>query len=88
MVRTCGDDEEVLLYVGQGKIPHRPVQHARKADVMADPQGAIFRAQERLEASWVLDDGWLPHHRLELENDLIGAHVLETGTIPASQLLG
>jgi hypothetical protein len=30
----------------------------------------------------------LSHQRLELENDLIAAYVLETGTIPAAQFLG
>lgn len=41
-----------------------------------------------LECSWVVASSWLPHHRLELENDVIAAPVLSTGTIPQAQFLG
>ena len=50
--------------------------------------GRIFAAPVRLECSWTINNDWLSHHRLELENDLIAAHVLETATIPAAQFLG
>jgi hypothetical protein len=36
----------------------------------------------------VLNDDWLDHQRLELENDLIAAHLLTTGQVPAAQFLG
>jgi hypothetical protein len=41
-----------------------------------------------LECSWTTNDGWLAHQRLELENDLIAAHVLEHGAPPSAQFLG
>jgi hypothetical protein len=36
----------------------------------------------------VFHNAWLSHHRLALEIDLIAAHILETGEIPAAQFLG
>jgi hypothetical protein len=51
-------------------------------------QGAIFGTPDGVECSWVLGASWLPHQRLELENDLIAAHLLTTGTAPAAQFLG
>ena len=50
--------------------------------------GRIFAAPARLECSWTINNDWLSHQRLELENDLIAAYVLETATIPAAQFLG
>jgi hypothetical protein len=32
--------------------------------------------------------GWLKHQRLELESDLIAAHVLTIGSPPVAQFLG
>ena len=43
---------------------------------------------ETLECSWVLNKAWLAHQRLELETDLIAAHILATGNVPAVQSLG
>ena len=48
--------------------------------------GRIFAAKARLECSWTINNDWFAHQRLE--NDLIAAYVLETGTIPAAQFLG
>jgi hypothetical protein len=42
----------------------------------------------RLECSWVLNDGWLSHQRLELECDLIDSHLLVMGGIPPGQFIG
>jgi hypothetical protein len=36
----------------------------------------------------LVNDEWLSHHRLELENDLIGSHLLVTGAIPVAQFRG
>jgi hypothetical protein len=44
--------------------------------------------QERLGCSWVINDTWLAHHRLELENDLIAAHVLATEKVSSAQFMG
>lgn len=85
---TRGDAERALLYVGQGSIPTRPLAHLAKTRSINDPQGTVFGGQARLEVSWVLNDRWLPHQRLELENDLLAAHVLTTGENPAAQYLG
>jgi hypothetical protein len=35
-----------------------------------------------------VNDEWLSHQRLELENDLIASHLLETGKIPVAQFQG
>ncbi|MDQ3222839.1 MAG: hypothetical protein M3Q75_05090 [Gemmatimonadota bacterium] len=50
-------------------------------------QGHVFAAAPTLEASWVGGE-WLPHQRLELEVDLIAAHMLVTGRLPLAQFLG
>jgi hypothetical protein len=88
LYRIRGAEPRTLLYVGQGKIPDRPLAHLAKAAVSEHGQGRIFAAQARWECSWIINNDWLSHQRLELENDLIAAHVLETGTIPAAQFLG
>jgi hypothetical protein len=76
------------IYIGQGQIPGRPLAHLAKAIDAEHGQGRIFAAPARLECSWTINNDWLSHQRLELENDLIAAHVLETATIPAAQFLG
>jgi hypothetical protein len=38
-----------------------------------------------MEASWTLNDAWAEYQRLELENDLIAAYILETGVLPPAQ---
>jgi hypothetical protein len=88
LYRTRGVDPGRLLYVGQGLIPARPFVHLAKARDPAHPQGRIFAAQAPLECSWVTNEDWLEHQRLELENDLIAAYVLATGEVPAAQFLG
>jgi hypothetical protein len=77
-----------LLYVGEGVVAARLLSHRRKTRKPGDPQGDVFGSAERLECSWVLNEGWLPHQRLELECDLIGAHLLVTGTVPPAQFIG
>jgi hypothetical protein len=51
------------------------------------PQARWFGVPD-LECSWTTNDSWLGHQRLELENDLIAAHVLEHGAPPSAQFLG
>jgi hypothetical protein len=41
-----------------------------------------------LECSWILNDGWEDHQLLELETDLIAAHILVTSRVPLAQFLG
>lgn len=88
LYRIRGTEPRTLLYIGQGMIPRRPLAHLEKTNDGDHGQGRIYAAQDRLECSWTINTAWMRHHRLELENDLIAAHVLETGTIPTAQFLG
>jgi hypothetical protein len=63
-------DLDPLLFLGQGKL--------------ADRLKAI-RPLEKMECSWVADQAWYAHQRLEFLTDLIGAHLLVTATIPLWQ---
>jgi hypothetical protein len=75
-----------LVYVGEGYIRARVANHLGKANKVGHRQAPLFSAQ--LECSWVENSGWLRHQRVELETDLIGAHVLTTGQAPIAQFLG
>jgi hypothetical protein len=77
-----------LLYVGEGLVADRLDSHWRKTRKQGNPQGNVFRAAGRLECSWTLYDGWLPHQRLELECDLIGSHLLMQEAAPPAQFIG
>jgi hypothetical protein len=77
-----------LLYVGEGLVSARLLAHWKKTRTPGDPQGKVFGAAGRLECSWVLNEGWMPHQRLELECDLIGGHLLATATVPPAQFIG
>lgn len=87
LYRIRGDEDGKLLYVGQGLVPDRPLAHLGKTRQADHRQGPIFGAHDRLEWSAVVNGAWLPHQRLELENDLIGAHILTTGEVLAAQFL-
>ncbi len=80
LYRIRGAPDTRLLYIGQGKIAHRLRSHVRKVGRVDDRQGEVF-ASAPLEASWVAGE-WLSHQRLELEVDLIAAHLLEASRIP------
>ncbi len=88
LYRIRGDSPRTLMYVGQGLIPARPLAHLAKLRDPDHNQARIFAAYNRFECSWVFNDLWLPHNRLELENDLISAHLPGTGQIPAAQFAG
>jgi hypothetical protein len=75
-----------LLYIGQGLIRDRLQSHLSKIQQPTHRQSTIFT--ESMECSWVGDASWWPHQRLELENDLIAAHILEEETVPLAQILG
>jgi hypothetical protein len=77
-----------LLYIGEGFVAARLAAHLRKTRVSGHPQGEVFRSAERLECSWVRNDSWLSHQRLELETDLIGSHLLVTVEVPPAQFIG
>jgi hypothetical protein len=63
-------------------------QHLAKTKSFNHPQGTIFASAKQLMASWVRNDAWLDHQRLELETDLIAAHILITRRVPPAQFLG
>jgi hypothetical protein len=47
--------------------------------------GTPLAAAQPLTCSWVVNSAWEHHQRLELENDLIAAWVIATGSPPAAQ---
>lgn len=83
-LRVSGQAE--LIYIGQGLVRARLLAHLLKGKQPTHRQSALFT--RALECSWVIGSAWLPHQRLELENDLIAAHVLAAGTIPRAQFFG
>jgi hypothetical protein len=88
LYRLLAPGESGLLYVGQGKVTARLAAHLNKCRRLGHRQGRIFAASAGVECSWVLGAGWMPHQRLELENDLIAAHLLATARVPSAQFLG
>ena len=76
-----------LVYIGEGAIRTRLLAHTAKLQA-ASAQGNAFRASGPLAVSIVHGPDWLRHQRLELETDLIAAHVLATHEVPAAQFIG
>jgi hypothetical protein len=79
-----------LVYIGEGAIRARVRAHRQKAaaePLTATRQGRVLADASPLEYAAV-DGPWLPHQRLELETDLIAAHVLELGRVPSAQFIG
>jgi hypothetical protein len=79
-----------LVYIGEGTIPHRLASHLRKRLSRGTPptaQQSVFAQMERSEFAFVTGQ-WESHQRLELETDLIAAHMLQLGRPPAGQFLG
>ncbi len=87
LYRIRGQSGLALLYVGEGAVRGRVRQHLAKTRKLGHRQGVIF-GDAKLAASWVLNPAWHDHLRLELENDLIAAHLVETGCVPPAQFLG
>lgn len=88
LYRIRAQGEEGLRYVGQGAIAGRLAKHLATASAGDSRQAEAFGPVEQLECSWVANAGWTARQRLELENDLIGAHVLTVGSAPPAQFLG
>lgn len=88
LYRIRSQEEEVLTYIGQGKIRDRLSAHLKRVQQLDNRQGQIFAAAQPLECSWVSSAEWEDHQRLELENDLIASHLLVTEELPAAQFLG
>lgn len=88
LYRIRAKNEQLLLYIGEGFILSRLKAHIKKMANPKNVQGQIFAEATQLEFSWVANQSWRAHQRLELENDLIAAHLLETGVVPKAQFLG
>ncbi|TVP63448.1 MAG: hypothetical protein EA343_08020 [Nodularia sp. (in: Bacteria)] len=88
LYRIRDASQSQVLYVGEGKIRERLCSHLVKANNPISKQGHIFANANSLECSWICNPLWLDNQRKELENDLIAAHLLVTGDIPAAQFLG
>jgi hypothetical protein len=79
-----------LIYIGQGKIRGRLQAHWRKAVARGSDGSAqhlAFASAGELEYSYIAGS-WLSHQRLELETDLIAAHILSLVFTPPAQFLG
>jgi hypothetical protein len=86
LLRRRGEGE--LLYVGEGKIRDRVSAHMKKGQKADHPQAFAFADPAGIEASFI-QRGDLPKHQLlEMENDLIAAHVVRVGVGPVAQFLG
>ena len=82
--RIRGGDNHIV-YIVEGIIATRLAQHRRSASTARSPQGQAFAVVQPLTCSWVVNQAWEDHHRLELENDLIAEWVLATGSSPSAQ---
>ena len=87
LYRIRSEKAEDLLYIGEGKVRERLRAHLAKVG-RDHQQGQLFSAAGELRCSWTLSSTWLAHQRLELETDLIAAHMLATGQPPVAQFLG
>lgn len=88
LYRLRSRNQSGLLYIGQGKIKDRLTDHQRVVKNPKTRKGEIFASAGTLECSWVINELWYKHHREELENDLIAAHLLVAETVPPAQFLG
>ena len=86
LLRRRGADE--LLYVGEGKIRGRVSAHMKKGQKADHPQAFAFDDPEDIEASFIRRNDLPKHQLLEIENDLIAAHVIGVGAGPVAQFLG
>jgi hypothetical protein len=88
LYRIRTNDASTLSYVGEGRIRDRIKAHLRKGADPEHPQCCFFRDVGSLEYSFIARPDLLRHQRLEVETDLIGAHVLEHQAVPLAQFLG
>jgi hypothetical protein len=76
-----------LVYIGEGLVRGRLQTHLAKLQT-ATRQGAVFAENAPLAFSFAMNREWLRHQRLELETDLIAAHVLSLHKVPPAQFVG
>jgi hypothetical protein len=77
-----------LVYIGQGRIRARIRAHAHRALAATDSQSAALGAVAGLEVSWTTVPWTATPQLLQLENDLIAAHIRELGSAPTAQYRG
>jgi hypothetical protein len=86
LLRRSGGGE--LVYIGQGKIMDRVKTHIKKGGQTDHPQAFAFSDAPSIEVSYIQRPDLAKHQLLEIENDLIAAHVIQMGVIPTAQFLG
>jgi hypothetical protein len=77
-----------LLYVGEGRIMARVNTHIQKGNKGGHPQAFAFKDPLAIQMSFIRRDAMPKHQFLEIENDIIAAHILQTGDNPYAQFLG
>jgi hypothetical protein len=90
LYRIRSQAHDGLLYIGEGNIAARLGSHLRRSRVGSSSptaQESIFVGAVQPEFGYVAGE-WEPHQRLELETDLIAAHVLRHGRPPPAQFIG
>lgn len=88
LYRLHRHSDSTLVYIGQGRVADRLVAHLRKGTAHGHAQQKFVSDPNSFEVSWMLSTCWMDHHRLELENDLIAAHMLTFGVPPLAQFQG
>jgi hypothetical protein len=87
-IRSRGSDG--LLYIGEGVLQHRLHAHLLKCCAgrpSRTRQELVFAEAKDPEFAYVAGE-WHAHQRLELETDLIAAHLLALGRVPPAQFIG
>ena len=81
-------NKNVFLYVGEGKIKDRINAHLKKGQKPNHRQYPFFKDHRDIEISYAINNSLKSHHRLEIENDLIGAYLKKFNDIPRAQFIG
>lgn len=89
LYRIRDRDSLGLLYIGEGVVRNRLGAHLRKARSPRRPvtaQERAFSTASHIEFSSSAGE-WYTHQRLELETDLIAAHMLALDRVPPAQFI-
>jgi hypothetical protein len=86
LYRIRRPDDPTLLYIGQGVIRSRVRAHLQKGALTDHRQAPFFAGP--LAVSFVALDAVGPRGLLEIENDLIAAHMVVVGRPPSAQFMG
>jgi hypothetical protein len=82
LYRIRGHQLRHLAAIGHGNVKQRINSFRQPAVSRTAPRVEILGNPALLECSWVVNDSWDHHQRLELVNDLEAAHFLVTGEMP------